>query len=373
MKQKIHMVDLHGQYEARKSEFDGAIASVILRSAFINGPEVDLFQKELQTYLDVKHAITCANGTDALTIALWALDLEPGSEVITADFTFIATAEAITRVGLRPVLVDVTPNTFTIDVTKIEQAITAKTKVIMPVHLFGQAADMTSIMAIAKKHNLYVIEDCAQSFGAEYSYKGQNRKLGTIGDISCTSFFPSKNLGCFGDGGAMFTNNEALAEKLRKIANHGSLKKYYHSIIGVNSRLDGIQAAILRIKLQYIDTYNASRKQAAQWYDKGLSNISWIQTPQHQTQSTHVYHQYTIKLQGVSNLELQKHLQEKGIPSMIYYPVAMHKQEALLEFNPQECPVSQQLTNEVLSLPMHTELNQAQVDFICNTIATYPI
>jgi UDP-2-acetamido-2-deoxy-ribo-hexuluronate aminotransferase len=373
MNQKIHMVDLHGQYEARKSEFDSAIHSVISRSAFINGPEVELFQKELETYLDVNNAITCANGTDALTIALWALDLEPGSEVITADFTFIATAEAIARVGLVPILVDVTPNTFTIDVTKIEQAITPKTKVIMPVHLFGQAADMNAIMNIAKKHNLYVIEDCAQCFGADYAIHGQNKKLGTIGDIGCTSFFPSKNLGCFGDGGAMFSNNEALAEKMRMIANHGSLKKYYHPIIGVNSRLDGIQAAILRVKLRYIDMYNAARKQAAQWYNQKLSTISWIEIPQLQPQSTHVFHQYTIKLKGVRNTVLQTYLQENGIPSMIYYPVAMHKQEALASFSPAPCPTSDSLTHEVLSLPMHTELSQAQIDYICNTIANYTI
>jgi len=362
MQQKIHMVDLVGQYEARKSEFDAAISSVIHQAAFINGPEVDAFQKELEEYLEVKHVIPCANGTDALTIALWALDLPPGSEIITSDFTFIATAEAIARVGLVPVLVDINPHTFTI---------TPRTKAIMPVHLFGQAANMNHIMEIAERHNLYVIEDCAQCFGANYIVKGEQKKLGTIGTIGCTSFFPSKNLGCFGDGGAIFTNDSELAVIIKKIANHGSQKKYYHSIIGVNSRLDGIQAAILRVKLKYIDIYNASRQQAAQWYNQRLKYINWITTPQLEPYSTHVYHQYTIILQDVSNTELQSFLQTHGIPSMIYYPVPMHKQEALQIFNPQQCPHSEFASKHVLSLPMHTELTESQVDFICNCITLF--
>lgn len=367
------MVDLAGQYEARKSEFDAAISSVIHQSAFINGPVVTAFQKELETYLNVKHVIPCANGTDALTIALWALNLEPGSEVITADFTFIATAEAIARVGLVPVLVDINPTTYTINADLIEQAITDKTRAIMPVHLFGQGANMTKIMEIAQQHNLYVIEDCAQCFGASYAIKGEQKKLGTIGTIGCTSFFPSKNLGCFGDGGAIFTNNSELAETIKKIANHGSLQKYYHSIIGVNSRLDGIQAAILRVKLQYIDMYNASRKQAAEWYNSKLRSIEWITTPIVENHSTHVYHQYTIFLHTVINTDLQAYLQTRGIPSMIYYPVAMHKQEALQQFNPKFCQQSENATKHVISLPMHTELTESQVDYIYNCIKNYTV
>lgn len=371
MQQKIHMVDLVGQYEARKSEFDAAISSVIHQAAFINGPEVEAFQKELEAYLDVNHVIPCANGTDALTIALWALNLEPGSEIITSDFTFIATAEAIARVGLVPILVDINSNTFTIDTAQIEQAITPRTKAIMPVHLFGQAANMNSIMDIAQRHNLFVIEDCAQCFGASYTIKGTPKKLGTIGTIGCTSFFPSKNLGCFGDGGAIFTNDLEFATTIKKIANHGSIKKYYHSIIGVNSRLDGLQAAILRVKLKYIDTYNASRQQAAHWYNQRLQNISWITIPLLEPYSTHVYHQYTILLQNIINTDLQAFLQTHGIPSMIYYPVSMHKQEALQIYNPQQCPYSDFASQHVLSLPMHTELTESQVDYICKCISQY--
>lgn len=371
MNHSIQMVNLYGQYLRIKAEIDDAIASVITNTAFINGPEVSAFQKELENYLHVSHAIPCANGTDALTIALWALDLEPGSEVITTDFTFIATAEAIARVGLVPVLVDVHPDTFTIDTQAIKQAITPKTRAIMPVHLFGQAADMDEIMHIAQQHNLYVIEDAAQCFGAEYYSKNGTKKLCSIGDIACTSFFPSKNLGCFGDGGALFTNNTELANKIRLIANHGSLKKYYHATIGVNSRLDSIQAAILRVKLRYIDSYNAARQKAAALYTKFLHDIPWIQTPITNAQSNHVFHQYTITLKNTSNKELQDYLKQHNIPSMIYYPVPMHKQEALQQFAPQSCPVSEQLSKSVVSLPMHTELTEEQIIYICNTIRSF--
>jgi len=367
----IQMVDLKGQYETRKQEFDSAINSVIESTAFINGPDVKALQFELEEYLQVKHAVTCANGTDALTIALWALGLESGDEVITSDFTFIATAEAIARVGLKPVLVDVNPDTFTIDVDQIEAAITDRTKVIMPVHLFGQAADMNSIMDIAEKHNLFVIEDGAQCFGADMNFRGKKKKLNSIGHIATTSFFPSKNLGCFGDGGAMFTNDDELDSKLRKIANHGSQKKYFHSIIGVNSRLDTIQAAILRVKLKYIDEYNTARFNAAMLYNEKLADINWINTPAIDVNSEHVFHQYTLKLNGVLNTQLQEFLKEKGIPSMIYYPVSMSKQEALSEFSPSDCPISNQLTQEVLSLPIHTQITEEQINYICDSIRSF--
>lgn len=371
MKKNIQMVDLHGQYMQHKSEIDTAISSVIEHSEFINGTAVSLLKQELAAYLDVSHVITCANGTDALTLALWALDLPPNSEIITADFTFIATAEAIARVGLTPILVDVDEDTFTINTDAIEAAITDKTKAIIPVHLFGQAADMNTIMQIAKKHNLFVIEDAAQCFGASYEFNGARKKLGTIGDIACTSFFPSKNLGCFGDGGALFTNNTAIAERLQILANHGSQKKYYHSSIGVNSRLDSIQAAILRVKLNYINSYNAARKHAAELYTHYLQDIPWITTPQLQKHSEHVFHQYTITLSEVINTDLQTYLKQQGIPSMIYYPVPMHKQEALASYNPKSCAISESLCTRVLSLPMHTELTPEEIEYICTTIRTY--
>ncbi|MFO7868442.1 MAG: DegT/DnrJ/EryC1/StrS family aminotransferase [Bacteroidales bacterium] len=366
----IQMVDLHSQYKAIKTDIDTAISQVINQSAFINGSDVKDFQHELREYLKCSYAITCGNGTDALTLALMALDLEPGSEIITADFTFVATAEAIAHVGLTPVLVDVDPNTYTIDCTKITEAITPKTRAIMPVHPFGQAADMNAIMTIAHKHNLFVIEDAAQCFGAEYNYKGTHKKLGTIGDIGCTSFFPSKNLGCFGDGGAVFTHDSEKADTIQALANHGSLKKYYHSHIGINSRLDSIQAAILRIKLRHIDAYNEARQHAAQTYTHMLSQAKWIQTPTYQKDSSHVFHQYTIQTQ-VHNITLQAYLREHGIPSMIYYPVPMHEQEALKPYNPKQCPVSKQLSHSVLSLPMHTELPNEHITYICNTILSY--
>ncbi|MFW5850960.1 MAG: DegT/DnrJ/EryC1/StrS family aminotransferase [Bacteroidota bacterium] len=370
MKPAIQMVDLHGQYKHIQAEVDAAISKVISQSAFINGSDVKEFQKELQQYLGCSYALTCGNGTDALTLALLSLELEPGSEVITADFTFIATAEAIARVGLVPVPVDVNPDTFTIDCDKIIEAISPRTKAIMPVHLFGQAADMNRIMQIAHEHNLYVIEDAAQCFGADYVYKGHTKKLGTIGDIGCTSFFPSKNLGCFGDGGAVFTHDTEKADAIRALANHGSLKKYYHSQIGINSRLDTIQAAILRVKLQYIDAYNDARKKAAARYTELLSTISWIQTPVFQEHSTHVFHQYTITIEG-DNVAFQSYLREHDIPSMIYYPVPMHEQKALFEFNPKACPVSKHLSRSVISLPMHTELSHEQIEYICEVISSY--
>ncbi len=368
---KLQMVDLQSQYHARKNEFDAAIASVIESSAFIKGAEVQSLEKELQDYLGVKHAITCGNGTDALTIALWALDLQEGDEVITADFSFIAAAEATARVGLKPVLVDVNPDTFCIDVDKIQEAITPKTKAIIPVNLFGQAAELDKIMQIAEEHNLYVIEDCAQCFGAEYTIKGKTKKLGTIGHISITSFFPSKNLACFGDGGAMFTNNDSLAERMRMIANHGAQKKYYHLMVGVNSRLDGIQAAILRVKLRYINEYNQARFDAAMLYNQKLADVRWIKTPAIDVNSSHVFHQYTLVLDGVLNSDLQQYLSEKGIPTMIYFPVPISLQQAMEEFNSTPNPVAKELSTSVISLPMHTELSETQIEYICEAIKNY--
>lgn len=367
----VQMVDLYGQYIARKTEFDEALSSVISSSKFIQGPEVLSFQKELAEYLGVKHVVTCGNGTDALTIALWALDLPKDSEVITADFSFIAAAEAIARVGLTPVLADVDLDTFTLNPQSVEKLITPKTKAIIPVHLFGQSAPMDEIMRIAFTYNLKVIEDCAQCFGAEYVTNGSAKKLGTIGDIGCTSFFPSKNLGCFGDGGAIFTNNDELAEKIHRIANHGSLEKYNHIEIGVNSRLDAIQAAILRVKLKYIDGYNTRRQAAAKWYSYNLQSIEWLQRPQMQKKSTHVFHQYTLRVLTNNNKELQEYLQKSGIPSMIYYPKPLHEQASLKQFPHDDCVNSTLLTSQVLSLPMHTELEEEQIEYIVSHLRRF--
>ncbi len=303
---KIQMVDLKSQYEKIKSEVDIAIQNVISTTAFINGPEVKAFQSELEQYLNVKHVIPCANGTDALQIAMMALDLKPGDEVITADFTYVATAEVIALLGLTPVLVDVYPNTFDIDIAAIEKAITNKTKAIVPVHLFGQCANMEAILALAKKHNLFVIEDTAQATGADYIFTdGKKKKAGTIGTIGCTSFFPSKNLGCFGDGGAIFTNDDLLAAKIRMIANHGQSVQYVHDSIGVNSRLDSIQAAVLRIKLRQLDNYAKARNKAADYYDKAFSGNAKLQTPARAHYSNHVFHQYTLQLRGIDRTALR--------------------------------------------------------------------
>lgn len=371
---KIQMVDLLGQYQKIKSEVDSAVLNVIQSSAYINGPEVKEFQKELENYLGAKHVIPCANGTDALQIAMMALGLQPGDEVITASFTYVATAEVIALLKLTPVLVDVYPDTFDINIEAIEKAITPKTKAIVPVHLFGQCANMEAIMKIAEKHKLYVIEDTAQAIGAEYTFSnGKKQKAGTIGTIGCTSFFPSKNLGCFGDGGAIFTNDDELAKKLRMIANHGQSVQYVHDEIGVNSRLDSIQAAILRIKLRHLDEYAAARNRAADFYDKAFANHPKVKTPARVKNSTHVFHQYTLQLNGVDRQALRDHLQAKGIPSMIYYPIPLHMQKAYTDkrYTPGMFPVTEHLCSCVLSLPMHTELDNETLTFITQSVLEF--
>ncbi len=371
---KIAMVDLKSQYEKIKPEVDAAIQNVLSNTAFINGPEVKEFQKELEQYLGVKHVIPCANGTDALQIAMMALDLKPGDEVITADFTYVATAEVIGLLGLKPVLVDVIPDTFDIDVKAIEKAITTKTKAIVPVHLFGQCANMEAIMALAKKHNLYVIEDTAQAIGADYLYTdGTKKKAGTIGTVGCTSFFPSKNLGCYGDGGALFTNDDALAAKIRIIANHGQTAMYIHDLIGVNSRLDSIQAAILRIKLRQLDNYCASRNKAASYYDKAFANNPKLKTPQRAKYSNHVFHQYTLQLNGVDRNGLREYLTTKEIPAMIYYPIPLHLQKAYLDerYKAGDFPITEKLCESVVSLPMHTELDEETLKYITDSVLEF--
>jgi len=371
---KIQMVDLKSQYEKIKTEVDSAIQNVLNNTAFINGPEVKAFQTELEHYLGAKHVIPCANGTDALQIAMMALDLKPGDEVITADFTYVATAEVIALLGLKPVLVDVIPNTFEIDTAAIEKAITPKTKAIVPVHLFGQCADMEAIMALAKKHNLYVIEDTAQAIGAEYIFSdGTKKKAGTIGTIGCTSFFPSKNLGCYGDGGALFTNDDTLATKIRIIANHGQSAQYIHDSIGVNSRLDSIQAAILRIKLRDLDHYAAARNKAATYYDKAFANHPKLITPARAKFSNHVFHQYTLQLNGVDRTALRDFLASKDIPAMIYYPIPLHLQKAYLDsrYKAGDFPVTEKLCASVMSLPMHTELDEETLKYITDSVLDF--
>lgn len=368
---KIQMVDLKGQYQKIKTEVDAAMNEVISSTSFINGPAVKEFQSDFETYLNIKHVIPCANGTDALQIAMMALDLKQGDEVITANFTYVATAEVIGLLGLSPVLVDVNQDTFNIDIESIERNITSKTKAIVPVHLFGQCAEMERIMAIAKKHNLYVIEDTAQAIGADYSFSdGRNFKAGTIGTIGCTSFFPSKNLGCFGDGGAIFTNNDELAKKIRMIAHHGQSVQYVHEVLGVNSRLDSIQAAILKIKLKHLDEYALSRNKVADFYDNAFSNHSKIKIPSRSKNSTHVFHQYTLQIIGYDRSELREKLTEQGIPAMIYYPIPLHKQNAYKNerFKTNDFPITQKLCDTVLSLPMHTELDEDTLNYITNTL-----
>ncbi|MBI3512404.1 MAG: DegT/DnrJ/EryC1/StrS family aminotransferase [Bacteroidetes bacterium] len=368
------MVDLFGQYEKIQHEIDNAVLRVIRSSSFINGPEVKAFKTEFEKYLGVKRVIPCANGTDALQIVMMALGLQPGDEVITADFTYVATAEVIALLGLRPVLVDVYPGTFDINVEAIEKAISPKTKAIVPVHLFGQCADMERIMQVAKKNNLFVIEDVAQAIGAEYTFSdGRKQKAGTIGDAGCTSFFPSKNLGCYGDGGAVYTNNEALGEKIRMIANHGQRVQYYHEVIGVNSRLDNIQAAVLRIKLPHLDEYADARKRAAEFYDKAFAGNKFITTPARVKHSDHVFHQYTLQLIGVDRGKLREHLAAKGIPSMVYYPVPLHLQKAFLDprYREGDFPVTEKLCATVLSLPIHTELSAETQQYIVNSVLEF--
>jgi len=371
---ELKMVDLRGQYDRIKDEIDSAIQSVIDSSAFIRGPEVISFEEELASYLGVKHVISCANGTDALQVAMMALDLEPGDEVISTDFTFISTVEVIALLGLKPVFVDPEPDTFNISPGAIEKAIGPKTKAILPVHLFGQSADMEEILKIARKHNLYIIEDAAQALGTDYIFSdGTRQKAGTIGDIGCTSFFPSKNLGCYGDGGAIFTNEDRLAKLMRSITNHGSTIKYCHDDIGVNSRLDTIQAAILGVKLRYLDEYNNSRRNAASFYDSQLSRAQWIESPLRSNQSSHIFHQYTIKTNPGLRDKLRDYLAAKNIPSMIYYPVPMHRQKAYKypDMKDEKFPVTNSLCSSVLSLPMHTELTIDQLQYICDNIYSF--
>lgn len=373
-KKKIQMVDLLGQYEKIQAEIDKAVLDVIHSTAFINGPDVKAFKAELENYLGVKHVIPCANGTDALQIAMMALGLKPGDEVITADFTYPATAEVIALLGLSPVLVDVHPDTFDISVDAIEKAITPKTKAIVPVHLFGQCADMERIMQLAKKHNLFVIEDVAQAIGADYSFSdGRKQKAGTIGDVGCTSFFPSKNLGAYGDGGAMYTNNDELAAKLKMIANHGQSVQYHHDMIGVNSRLDSIQAAILRVKLRYLDEYAQARNAVADYYDKAFANHTKLQTPARTKKSNHVFHQYTLKLNGVDRAALKEHLAAKGIPSMVYYPIPLHLQKAYVSprHKDSDYPVTIHLCANVISLPIHTEMDEDTLKFITQSVLEF--
>lgn len=371
---KIQMVDLKGQYLKIKAEVDKGIQEVIENTAFINGPAVKEFQADLEQYLGVKHVIPCANGTDALQIAMMALDLKPGDEVITANFTYVATAEVIGLLGLTPVLVDVYPDTFTIDVAAIEKAITPKTKAIVPVHLYGQCAEMQAIMDLAKKHNLYVIEDVAQAIGADYTMAdGTKHKAGTIGTIGCTSFFPSKNLGCYGDGGAIYTNDDELAKKLKMIAHHGQSVQYVHDVLGVNSRLDTIQAAVLKVKLKQLDNYAAARNKAAEHYDKILGNHPKIKIPTRVKNSTHVFHQYTLQLVGVDRNKMREFLQERGIPSMIYYPIPLHMQNAYKSdrYKAGDFPVTEKLCASVISLPMHTELDQETLNYITDNVLEF--
>jgi dTDP-4-amino-4,6-dideoxygalactose transaminase len=371
---KIQMVDLVSQYKKIQPEIDKAILDVVNSAAFINGPEVKSFQAELEKYLGVKHVIPCANGTDAIQVAMMALGLQPGDEVITADFTFVATAEVIALLGLKPVLVDVYPGTFTLNIEAVEKAITPKTKAIVPVHLFGQCAEMDALMKLAKKHNLYVIEDNAQAIGADYTLSdGKKVKGGTIGHVGCTSFFPSKNLGCYGDGGAIFTNDEAIAKKMRVICSHGSSVQYYHDEIGVNSRLDSIQAAVLRIKLRHLDEYAKARQKAAAFYDKAFANNPKIKTPERSKNSTHVFHQYTLVLNGVDRNKLREHLASKDIPAMIYYPVPLHLQKAYKDprYKEGDFPVTEKLCASVLSLPMHTELDEETLNYITSSVLEF--
>jgi UDP-2-acetamido-2-deoxy-ribo-hexuluronate aminotransferase len=379
---KIQMVDLKGQYASIKEVVNTSIQEVIDNASFINGPKVKEFQANLEAYLGIKHVIPCANGTDALQIAMMGLGLKPGDEVITADFTFAATVEVIALLGLTPVLVDVDPDKFNIDVEAVKKAITPKTKAIVPVHLFGQCANMDAIMELAEAHNLFVIEDNAQAIGATFTSKnGSKAKAGTIGHVASTSFFPSKNLGCYGDGGAIFTNDDDLAHTIRGIVNHGMYKRYHHDVVGVNSRLDSIQAAVLDAKLPKLDTYNKARQSAARKYNAAFKNHPNIITPKAgngceticDNCDCHVFHQYTLKIQNADRDALVAHLQEKEIPCGVYYPIPLHKQKAYTDdrYNDADFKVTNTLIREVISLPMHTELEDDQIDFITSTIINF--
>ncbi len=380
------MVDLQGQYQQIKETVDTSIKEVLDSSAYINGPLVKEFQKDLENYLNVKHVIPCANGTDALQVAMMGLGLQQGDEVITADFTFAATVEVIALLKLTPVLVDVEADTFNIDIDALKKAITPKTKAIVPVHLFGQVANMDAVMEIAKAHNLFVIEDNAQAIGANYTFKdGTQKKAGTIGNVGTTSFFPSKNLGCYGDGGAIFTNDDELAHTIRGMVNHGMYERYYHDVVGVNSRLDSIQAGVLKAKLPNLNSYCNARRNAARFYNAAFANHSAIITPTVKSNKTnncnaicdvcdcHVFHQYTLQITNGKRDELHKHLLDNGIPNAIYYPVALHSQKAYQDdrYNESDFPVTNQLIKTVISLPMHTELDEEQLKFITQTIINF--
>lgn len=368
------MVDLHNQYARIKPEIDAAMQSVLDSTAFIQGPQVETFAKELATYTGAKHVIPCANGTDALQIAMMALDFKPGDEIILPVHTYVATAEVIALLGLVPVFTEVDPKTFNIDPELIAKKITKKTKAIVPVHLYGQCANLEAIVKIATDHNIRVIEDAAQSLSAEFIFSdGTRKKSGTIGDIGTTSFFPSKNLGCYGDGGAIFTNDSTLAEKIKMIANHGQKVKYHHETIGVNSRLDTLQAAILSVKLKYLNEYTAKRNEVATYYDKNLADIKHFELPHRASYSTHAFHQYTIKISDLDRDEFKLYLDKCGIPSMIYYPVPLHLQKAYKQPGIERgaFPITEKLSKTVLSLPVHTEMNEEQLNYICTIIRKY--
>lgn len=372
--ENIKMVDLYGQYRKISREIDDAMRQVIESSAFIKGPPVRLLEQELVQYLKVKHVITCGSGTDALMVSLMALGLKPGDEVITPDFTFGATVEVIALLGMKPVFADVERGTFNIDIASLEKAITSKTRAIIPVHLFGQCANLGAIMELAKEHGLYVVEDAAQAFGAVYAGRGPDGKMaGTAGHIGCTSFFPSKVLGCFGDGGAILTDDDALARDLSAITTHGWHEKYRQELIGVNSRLDTLQAAILRVKLGHIDEYAGLRCRAADYYDQALADLPGVEIPARVPYSSHVFHQYTLKITGGDREQFRDHLRSKGIPSMVYYPVPLHMQQAYryLGCRQGDFPVSEALCDEVVSLPMHTELDEEQLAYISGCIVEY--
>lgn len=371
---RIQMVDLKGQYLKIKSEVDSAIQGVIDSTAFINGAPVREFAGNLAAYLGVKHVIPCGNGTDALQIAMMALGMKPGDEVIVPAFTYVATAEVLGLLGLTPVMVDVNPDTFTVERKNIENSITSRTKAIVPVHLFGQSCDMEPILDLAKKYNLYVIEDNAQAIGAEYTFSdGHKAKTGTMGTIGCTSFFPSKNLGCYGDGGALCTDDDSIAERIRMIANHGQKVKYHHSVIGCNSRLDTIQAAILNVKLSHLDEYGKARREAARYYTENLKGVKGIETPFEAEYSTHVYHQYTLKVSDGKRDELKKHLEDNGVPAMIYYPLPLQEQEAFMKIavKGEELGNAGNLARSVLSLPIHTEMTREIQDFVISKIRSF--
>ena len=367
------MVDLKGQYLKIKKEIDAAIAQTLTSTRFIGGEQVDNFAKELALYLGVKHVVPCANGTDALQIAMMALGLKPGDEVIVPAFTYVATAEVIALLGLTPVMVDVDPQSFNIDITEVEKVISSKTKAIVPVHLFGQSADMESIMELAKDHGLFVIEDNAQAIGSDYTLpNGEESKAGTIGDIGTISFFPSKNLACYGDGGCLTTNNEALANRAKMITNHGQERKYYHSIVGLNSRLDALQAGILSVKLKYLDQYIKARQEVATRYDMAFENIKGLEIPMRTQQSTHVFHQYTLRIKNGRRDNLKAYLHKEGIPSMIYYPLPLYRQDAYAKYHDQTAlRNTETLCKEVLSLPIHTEMTGEEVDFIIQKVGRF--